>query len=100
MQVQLPDIEFKCTYLDIMGLVHDLSDAQRDHIGLCGFGYLLEMPDIHVNHNLLTALVKHFHFEHNTFHLPIGEMMITPEEIYRILRIPFTGEKVDYDLTP
>lgn len=55
------------------------------------------MPDIHVNHEMLTALVERFHSEHNTFHLPVGEMTITPEDVYRILRILFDGDKADYD---
>lgn len=82
-----------------MRLVHELSDIDRAYIDLCGFTYLLEISDICVNHEMLTALVKHFHSEHNTFHLPVGEMTITPEDVYRILRIPFAGDKVDYDST-
>lgn len=58
------------------------------------------MPDIRVNHGLLTALVERFHFEHNTFHLPTREMTITPKDIYRILRIPFKGGRDDYDSSP
>lgn len=81
-----------------MRLVHDLSDAQRGHIGLCGFGYLLQIPDIHVNHNMLTTLVEHFHSEYNTFHLLVGEMMINPKDIYRILRIPFDWRAQQRDM--
>lgn len=80
-----------------MRLVHELSDAKRAHIDLYGFRYLLQMPDIHVNHGMLTALVDHFHSEHNTFHLPVGEMTITLEDIYMNLRISFAGYKLDYD---
>lgn len=57
------------------------------------------MPDIYVNHGMLTALVDHFNSEHNTFHLLVGEMTIMPEDIYRILRILFIGDKVNYDST-
>lgn len=55
------------------------------------------MLDICVNHELLSALVKRFYSEHNTFHLPTREMTITPEDVYRILRIPFSSGRVDYD---
>lgn len=58
------------------------------------------MPDIHVNHGLLTALVERFHSEHKTFHLSTREMTITLEDIYRILRIPFIGGRVGYDSSP
>ena len=50
-----------------------------------------------VNHGLLNALVERFHSETNTFHFPIGEMTVTPEDIWRILRIPFHGPRVVYD---
>ena len=53
-----------------------------------------------VNHGLLTALVERFHSEMNTFHLPMGEMTITPEDIRRILMIPFHGARVVYDTVP
>lgn len=79
--------------------VHELSDIDRAHIDLCGFTHLLQMHDIHVNHEMLTTLVEWFHHEHNTFHLPVGEMNITPEDVYRILRIPFAEDKLDYDST-
>ena len=53
-----------------------------------------------VNHKLLIALVEHFHLEMNIFHLPQGEMIVTPEDIYRILHIPFHGLRVVYDTVP
>ena len=53
-----------------------------------------------VNHGLLTALVERFHSETNTFHLSMGEMTVTPEDIWRILRIPFHGARVVYDTVP
>lgn len=59
--------------------------------------HLYEMPVIRVNHSLLTALVKCFHSEVNTFHLPQGEMTVMPEDIYRILWVLFHGTKVEYD---
>ncbi|XP_059075326.1 protein MAIN-LIKE 1-like [Cryptomeria japonica] len=95
--VWLPDILFRCVYPPMMGLVRVLSYTDKNHIDLCGFGHLLQMPDIRVNHRMLTALAEQFHLEHNTFHLPVGEMTITPEDVYQILKIPFAGDKVDYD---
>lgn len=53
-----------------------------------------------MNHGLLTALVEHFHLEIDTFHLPQGEMMVAPKDIYRILCIPFHGPWVMYDTMP
>ncbi|XP_059068501.1 protein MAIN-LIKE 2-like [Cryptomeria japonica] len=99
-KASLPDIQFQCTYPPTMRLVRQLAATRRAHIEACGFGHLLQMPNIHVNHELLSALVKRFYSEHNTFHLPTGEMNIPPEDIYKILRIPFSGGRVDYDSSP
>lgn len=80
-----------------MTLVGQLSKVEQAHIDLCSLTHLLRLSDIRVNHGMLTTLVERFHSEHNTFHLPVGEMTITPKDVYRILRIPFVGNKVDYD---
>ena len=67
------------------------------HIDRLGLSHLCQIPIVLVNHRLLTALVEHFHLETNTFHLPLGEMTITPEDIYKILCIPYHGLRVVYD---
>ena len=48
----------------------------------------------------IDSFVERFHLETNTFHLPMDEMTIMPEDIWRILRIPFHGAKVIYDTVP
>ena len=70
------------------------------HIDRLRLSSLCWIPSVLVNYSLLTTLVEHFHLEMNTFHLPMGEMTITPEDIWRILRIPFHGARVIYDTTP
>ena len=70
------------------------------HIERLGLSSLCQIPALLVNHGLLTALVEHFHSKTNTFHLPQGEMIVTPEDIYQILRIPFNGPRVSYDTVP
>ncbi|XP_059064143.1 uncharacterized protein LOC131056284 [Cryptomeria japonica] len=49
-----------------------------------------------MNRTSLTALVERFHNAHNTFHLPTGELIVTPKDVYRILQIPITEELVQY----
>lgn len=93
----LPPVLFRCVYPPTMALVHDLSEVEQAHVDMCGLTHLMRLPDIRLNHGILTALVEWFHSEHNTFHLPVGELTITPEDVYRILRIPFAGDKVEYD---
>ena len=65
-----------------------------------GLTHLCDLPDIRVNHGLLGALVECFYLETNTFHLPPREVTVTPEDIYRILRIPFYRLRVEYDWQP
>lgn len=97
LQVRLPHVLFQCVYPPTMILVHELFDIDRAHIDLCGLTHLLQLLDICINHNMLMTLVERFHSKNNMFHFLVGEMMITPEDIYRILYIPFSRVKVDYD---
>lgn len=47
---------------------------------------------------LLIVLVERWHSNHNTFHLPTGEITVTPKDVYRILWIPISGDLVQYDV--
>lgn len=70
------------------------------HIDRLGLSYLFWIPTVLVNHDLLIALVEHFHSEMNMFHFLVGEITITPKDIYMILWIPFHGSRVVYDVVP
>lgn len=80
-------------------LIPRLSQGERDHIGRCGLSSLLDMPRPLINRGLLTTLAKRWHSEHNTFHLPTGEITVTPEDVYWILCIPVMGNIIYYDLS-
>lgn len=56
----------------------------------------VNLPKIWVNCELLTSLAERWHFEHNTFHLPIGEMTVTLEDIWQILHVPVMGSQFEY----
>ncbi|PKA67056.1 Serine/threonine-protein phosphatase 7 long form like [Apostasia shenzhenica] len=45
------------------------------------------MDNIRINHNLIIALVEPWSLETNTFHLPVGEIVITLPNIVVILGI-------------
>ena len=77
--------------------MQSLDDIDMAHIDRLGLSHLCWIPVVLVNHNLLTALVEHFHSKTNTFHLPQGET-VTPKDIYRILYIPFHRPRVVYDM--
>ena len=64
-----------------------------DVVGLTGF---FKVPDIEVDHALITALVERWCPEMHTFHLPHGEMGITLQDIEVMLgisvdRLPVIG---------
>ncbi|KAH9301388.1 hypothetical protein KI387_012971, partial [Taxus chinensis] len=48
--------------------------------------------------SLMVTLIERWDSVTNTFHLLIGEMTITLEDIYRILRLPINGDQV-YSVT-
>jgi len=47
---------------------------------------------------MLTALMERWDLNSNTFHLPIGELTVTLEDVYRITRLPIKGKLVN--MTP
>lgn len=62
-----------------------------------GLRHVLYVPEFRANMDLLTALAERWHSETCTFHLPMGEMTVTLEDVYRILHIPIDGELIPYD---
>ena len=59
-----------------------------DAAGLIG---LFKVPDMEVDHALITALVERWRPETHTFHFPHGEMGITLQDIEVMLGIPVDG---------
>jgi len=47
---------------------------------------LYEYPDI----GLILGFVERWHLENNTFHLPIGEMTISLDDVWSLLHLPIT----------
>ena len=69
-----------------------------DATGLTG---LFKVPDMEVDHALITTLVERWRPETHTFHLPDGEMGITLQDIEEMLGILVDGlpitRRTDYD---
>ena len=65
--------------------------------GLTG---LFKVPDMEVDHALITALVEQWRPETHMFHLPHGEMGITLQDMEVMLGLPVDGlpvtRKIDY----
>lgn len=79
------------------GLRDRLTQIEVDCIAATGLYEVMHMPVIRMNHGLITALAERWHSETCTFHLAQGEMTVTLEDVWRILRIPIRGELVTYD---
>ena len=75
-------------------VVDHLSDDEQAALSSMGLRWVIQMSHIRENHGLLTALAERWHSEHNTFHLPTGEALITLEDVYLILQVPCHGEPV------
>lgn len=58
---------------------------------------MMQLPMIQTNHGLLTMLAKRWDSETHSFHLSMGEMTLTLEDVWRILYISITSDLVTYD---
>ena len=61
------------------------------YIDAAGLTRLFKVPNMEVDHALITALVKRWRSETHTFHLPHGEMGITLQDIEVMLGISVDG---------
>ncbi|KAH9322522.1 hypothetical protein KI387_017161, partial [Taxus chinensis] len=59
-----------------------------------GLGGVQRYRAIDRDHSLMVALIERWDTAANVFHLPTGEMTVTLEDVYRILRLPIEGEAV------
>lgn len=71
-----------------------LSCKQIELISKAGFGYLRLIPAISLDNPLISALVERWRRETNTFHLTVGEMTVTLEDVGYLLGLPIDGDPV------
>lgn len=71
-----------------------LTPKQVDLVDKSGFGYFRLIPTIYLDNSLISALVERWRRETNTFHLPVGEMTITLEDVGLLLGLPIDGKPV------
>jgi len=69
-------------------------------LGSCG-GVWPTSFDIHgvfyCDHAMVRALCERWHTETGSFHLHVGEMTITLDDVYNLLHIPIQGRMLDHD---
>ena len=71
-----------------------LGPADHTFFRMVGFGMGPYIGRIHFEYPLLVALLDRWDAHTSTSHLPIGEMMITIEDIHRLYRIPIHGQRI------
>ncbi|XP_059663312.1 protein MAIN-LIKE 2-like [Cornus florida] len=71
-----------------------LTTKQIELVKKAGFGYLRLIPPISLDNPLISALVERWRRETNTFHLTVGEMTVTLEDVAYLLGLAIDGEPV------
>ncbi|XP_068501366.1 protein MAIN-LIKE 1-like [Phaseolus vulgaris] len=84
-----------------LGAPHERIEAA---VELSGLGGLLHASYESLDRGLLCAFVERWHAETNSFHLPVGEMTITLDDVSNLLHLPIVGhfytqETLDSDST-
>ena len=46
---------------------------------------------------MIRALCERWHTDTSCFHLPVGEMMITLDDVANLFHLPIEGRMLDYD---
>ncbi|KAH9317076.1 hypothetical protein KI387_018845, partial [Taxus chinensis] len=69
-----------------------VSETQWAIMREVGLGGVQHYRVIERDHSLMVALIEIWDLATNVFHLLKGEMTITLEDVYRILRLPIDGE--------
>ncbi|GAU43102.1 hypothetical protein TSUD_372970 [Trifolium subterraneum] len=67
-----------------------------DRVEASGLRPLLKTNYNHVGSGLLTAFTERWQLETGTFHLPIGEMTITLDDVSCLLHIPIMGKMLNH----
>ncbi|KAM1113646.1 hypothetical protein ACFX2B_045745 [Malus domestica] len=71
-----------------------LIPQQVELVEKAGFKHFRSIPTIVLDNSLISALVERWRRETNTFHLPLGEMTVTLEDVALILGLPIDGKPV------
>ena len=90
-RVQVVPGVLKCKRQSCKSPRHGLDPQIARYITEAGFEGLFKVPNLEVDHTLITALLERWHLETHTFHLPHEEMGITLQDIEVMLWVPING---------
>jgi len=68
-----------------------------NHVRASGLHDLLYIRYKSVTYAMITTMCERWHLETNSFHLPVGEMRITLDDVANLLRILIKGCLLDYE---
>ena len=60
-------------------------------VGATGLSPLIECSVVTSDPELISAFVERWHSETSTFHLPVGELTITLDDVSSLLHLPISG---------
>lgn len=70
--------------------------GKREFLHTLGLWYAIPMLAIRFHYAMLMALMERWDADTSMFLLPVEEMTVTLEDVYRILRLPIRGETMRY----
>jgi hypothetical protein len=80
--------------------VCDQNEWFWSEVNMSGLTPLLTSGYENISHGFVCAMTERWHKETNNFHLPVGEMTITLDDVACLLCIPITGKLLpDIELT-
>ncbi|XP_047181243.1 protein MAINTENANCE OF MERISTEMS-like [Vigna umbellata] len=72
-------------------------EAIEPYIFMSGLASIVNLSYEYVDHGLIVSLAKRWHLETNIFHLPIGEMSVTLDDVHNLLHLPIMGQFCDVE---
>nr|ABN06110.1 IMP dehydrogenase/GMP reductase, related [Medicago truncatula] len=69
-----------------------------DPVEASGLHHLIYTGFSSVTNAMVHALCERWHMEISSFHLPVGEMTITFDDVYNLLHLPIQGRMLDHDV--
>ena len=78
----------------------DLPEFQRARLAGMGFGHFLEIMPFEIHLGLLVSFAERYNRSSGSFIFRVGEMMITLEDVVRLVGLRVDGEPVIVPLQP
>jgi hypothetical protein len=78
-----------------MSLLGEANDWFWGPVNDSGLSHLLKTWYANISHGLVCALSERWHEDTSSFHLPVGEMTVTLEDVVCLLGILITGRLIE-----